>query len=90
MHTRDEHWSGLGLDWIRAMKYFAGFGLGPDCKLLRKYRIRPELDYVFGKITKKLRDFVVENPFFVHYLDFICAWIVNFLNFLDNGWNWTE
>jgi len=83
MHTRDEHWTGLGLDWIRAMKNFAGFGLGPDCKLLRKYRIRPELDYVFGKITKKLRDFVVENPFFGLYLGLDCEFFKLFGQWLE-------
>jgi len=38
--SRDEHWTGLGLDWIRTMTNFVEFGLDPDCKLLHKFRIR--------------------------------------------------
>jgi len=37
---RDEHWTGLGLDWIRTMPNFVESGLDPDCKLLHKFRIR--------------------------------------------------
>jgi len=37
---RDEHWTRLGLDWIRTMTNFVELGLGPDCKLLHKFRIR--------------------------------------------------
>jgi len=37
---RDEHWTGLGLDWIRTMMTFVEFGLDPDCKSLHKFRIR--------------------------------------------------
>jgi len=36
----DEHWSGLGLDWIRTMTNFVDFGLDPNCQLLHKFRIR--------------------------------------------------
>ena len=38
--NRDEHWTGLGLDWIRTMTNFDEFGLDPACKLLQKFRIR--------------------------------------------------
>jgi len=37
---RDEHWTGLGLDWIRTMMNFVEFGLDRNCKLLHKFRIR--------------------------------------------------
>jgi len=37
LSIRDEHWTGLGLDWIRTMTDFVGFDL--DCKLLQKFRI---------------------------------------------------
>jgi len=38
--TRDEHWTGLGLDWIRATTNFVEFGLDPDCNSLQEIRIR--------------------------------------------------
>jgi len=47
--SRDEHWTGLGLDWIRPMTNFAGFGLEPDWKLPHNLGIGPELDCVNGK-----------------------------------------
>jgi len=33
----------IGLDWVRTMTNFVGFGLDPDCKLLDKVRIRTEI-----------------------------------------------
>ena len=38
--TRDEYWTGLGLDWTRTMPNFVEYGLDPGCKLLHKFRIR--------------------------------------------------
>ena len=38
--SRDEHWTGLGLDWIGTLTNFVEFGLYPDCEMLRKSRIR--------------------------------------------------
>jgi len=32
MRARDEHWTGIGLDWIRTVTNFVEFGLDPDCK----------------------------------------------------------
>ena len=29
---RDEHFTGLGLDWIRTIAYFVEFGLDPECQ----------------------------------------------------------
>jgi len=40
MDSRDEHWTGLGLDWIRTMTNFLEFELDPDCKMLHKFGIR--------------------------------------------------
>jgi len=40
LHTRDEHWTGLGLDCIRTITNSVDFGLDPDCKMLQKFRIR--------------------------------------------------
>jgi len=40
--TRDEHWTGLGLDWIRNMMNFVDFVLDPDCKMLHIFWIRTE------------------------------------------------
>jgi len=31
--SRDELWTGLGLDWIRTTANFVEFGLDPDCRL---------------------------------------------------------
>ena len=36
----DEHWTGLGLDWIRAMTNFVDFGLDQDCKILHIFWMR--------------------------------------------------
>jgi len=38
--SRDEHWTGFELDWIRAMTNFIDFGLDPVCKMLHKFKIR--------------------------------------------------
>jgi len=40
MQVRDEHWTGLGLDWIRHVRNFVDFGLDRDCKMCHKVRIR--------------------------------------------------
>jgi len=37
---RDEHWTGLRLDWIRTITNFVDFGFDPDCNMLQKFRIR--------------------------------------------------
>jgi len=39
-YTKDEHWTGLGSDWIRTMTNCVDFGLDPDCKMLNKFWIR--------------------------------------------------
>jgi len=36
----DEHWAGLGLDWIRDMRNFVDFGLDPDCETFHKVRFK--------------------------------------------------
>jgi len=38
--NRDEHWTGLGLDWIRTITNFVKFGLDPGCKSLQNFRNR--------------------------------------------------
>ena len=30
LRSRDEHWTGLGLDWIRTVNCFMTLGSGPD------------------------------------------------------------
>jgi len=40
LYIREEHWTGLGLDWIRAMTNFVDFGLDPECKMFHKFRIK--------------------------------------------------
>ena len=39
-----EHWTGLGLDWIRIIAYFVEFGLDPSCKAFKKFGLGPDLD----------------------------------------------
>jgi len=34
--------------------------------------------------------FVIENLYFVNFLDFIWTWTFNFKKNLDSGWIWTE
>ena len=41
---RDEHWTGLGLDWIRTIANFIEFGLDPDCKSPQNLGHGPVLD----------------------------------------------
>ena len=40
--TRNEHWTGLGLDCMWMMTNFVEFGSHPNCKLFHKFRIRTE------------------------------------------------
>jgi len=47
--TRHEHWTGLGLGWIRTIANFVEFGLDPGCKTLQNLGSRPDLDSVNGK-----------------------------------------
>jgi len=39
-NIRDEHRTGLGLDWIGTLVNFVNFGLDSDCKMLHEFRIR--------------------------------------------------
>jgi len=36
---RDEHWTGIVLDWILSMTNFEDSGLFPDCELLDEFRV---------------------------------------------------
>jgi len=40
----DEHWTGLGLDWIRTIANFVELGLDQDFKSLQNLGSGPELD----------------------------------------------
>jgi len=42
--VRDEHWTGLGMDWIRTMTNFVDFGLDPDCEMFTNLGSGPDLD----------------------------------------------
>jgi len=42
--SRDEHSTGLGLDWKRTMVNFVEIGLDPDCKSLQNLGSGPDLD----------------------------------------------
>jgi len=44
MRSRDEHWNGLELDWIRTIAIFVDVGLDPDCKSLQNLGTRHDLD----------------------------------------------
>jgi len=37
--SRDEHWTGLGLDWIRATTNFVEIGLEPDSKFMKQFAV---------------------------------------------------
>jgi len=50
---RDELWSGLGLDWIRIIANFVGFGLDPDCKFFQEFWIQ---DRNRTKLLEKICD----------------------------------
>jgi len=38
--SRDEQWTGLGLDWIRTTTNVVDFGSDPGCKMHQNYRSR--------------------------------------------------
>ena len=64
--SRDEHRTGLGLDWTRTMTNFVDFGLDPACKMLHKFRIRTG----FGlSLLKKYVISVNKKLYFVKFLD---------------------
>jgi len=42
--VRDEHWTGLGLDWNRTMTNFVDSRLDPDCETLQNLGSETELD----------------------------------------------
>jgi len=60
-HNRDEHWTGLALDWTRTIANFVGFRLNPGCKSLQNLGFGPDLDLVNGK---EMRHFCCENAAF--------------------------
>jgi len=43
-HARDEHGTGLRLDWIRTIANVVEFGLGPDYKSLQNFGLGPDWD----------------------------------------------
>jgi len=43
-HARDEHRTGLGLDWNRTIATFVEFGLDSDCKSFQNLGTGPDLD----------------------------------------------
>ena len=83
---RDEHWTGLGLDWIRTIANFVEFGLDPGCKSFQNLGSGPDLDWVNGK---EMRHFVVKRLHFSNTLDFIWTWTLHLKNILDCGLTWT-
>ena len=96
LHSRDEHWTGLGLDWIRTFANFVEFRLHSDCKTLLNLRSRADLDSVNGK---EIRHFCCENAAFLKYfglhldLDFTYEKIFGLCLDLDwvlkyQDWNW--
>jgi len=40
LQSRDEHWTGLDLDWILTITNFFDIGLDPDCEMVHKFRVR--------------------------------------------------
>jgi len=43
LSIRDEHRTGLGLEWIRNITNSVDFGLGLNCKMLQKVRFRTRI-----------------------------------------------
>ena len=70
-HARDEHRTGLGLDWNRTIATFVEFGLDSDCKSFQNLGTGPDLDRVNGK---KFGIFDVKRLHFSIFLDFIWTW----------------
>jgi len=62
--TRDEHWTGLGLDWIRTIANFVKFGSDQDCKSLPNLGTRLDLDWVNAK---EMQHFCCEKTEFFQY-----------------------
>jgi len=44
VRSRDEHWTGLGLDWIRSIANFAEVSIDPECKALQNLGSGQDLD----------------------------------------------
>jgi len=42
VQSRDEHWTGLGLNWIRSMTVFVTFGLDPGGNCFINLGSRPD------------------------------------------------
>jgi len=62
--TRDENWTGLGVDWIRTIAHFVEFGLDLDCKILQNLGSGLDLDLDNGK---EMRHFCCEKATFFTY-----------------------
>ena len=84
--SRDEHWTGLGSDWIRTMTNFLILDWIRTVKRFIKLWSGSDLDWVNGK---ELRNFCVKSLISCILLIFWTV-ILNFLCFLDYGWTWTE
>jgi len=61
---KDEHWTGLGLDWIRPIANFVEFGLDPNCKSLQNLGSGADLVCVNGK---EMRHFCCEKATFFKF-----------------------
>jgi len=40
---KDEHWTGLGLEWMRTIANFVDIGLDPNCKSLENSVSGPDV-----------------------------------------------
>jgi len=84
---RDEHWTGLGLDWVRTIANFFEFGLDPDCKSHQNFWPGPDLDWVNGN---EMRHFCCEKDaffkFFGLHLDLDFTFEKFFRLWLDLDW----
>jgi len=85
--SRDEHWTGLGLVWIRPIANFVEFGLNPDNKTLQNLGSGLDSDWVNGK---EMRHFCCEKVAFFKYFGLHLDLELTFENILDGSWTWTE
>jgi len=84
---RDEHWTGLGLDWIRTLVHSVKFGLDLGYKSLQNLWTGPDLDWVNGK---EMQHFCCEKAAFFKFYGLNLDLDHTFEKNLDCGWTWTE
>ena len=88
VHSRDEHFTGLGMVWIRSTANFVEFGLEPDCKSFQNLGTGPDLD--FRVDGKEIQHFCCEKAAFFKFYGLQLGWTLPLKKASDYGWTWTE